>query len=343
MEGETIKEDFWKDSEKAKKISQELGTLKEEFEKWNGFKKDLKHLQEIAELFESAEVGDSLMADFKRSLELLSRKIEKEEILAYLSGEHDKNNAIISIYSGAGGTDAQDWVEMLLRMYLKYCNGDLSSSLGLGFRARVIAVTSGQEAGLKNAIIEVKGKYAYGHLKKENGVHRLVRISPFSAQNLRHTSFAMVDVMPELEDVSGIEINPKDIRTDTYRAGGPGGQYVNKTESAVRVTHIPTGLASTSQAERSQWANRDKAMRLLYAKLQQKLVQEHKKEIDELKGEVVPIEWGRQIRSYVLQPYKMVKDHRTNYETSRAEDVLEGKLDGFIEAELKLKKIDIGS
>ena len=334
MEGETVKEDFWKDSERAKKISKELGGLKEEIGKWKSFQNDLKHLKEIAELFEFSEVRDSLLGDFKKSLGLLEVKVEKEEILEYLSGEHDKGNAVITIYSGAGGTDAQEWVEMLLRMYLKYCNST-------EFRARVIAVTSGQEAGLKNAIIEIKGKYAYGYLKKENGVHRLVRISPFSSQSLRHTSFAMVDVMPELDDVSGIEINPKDIRTDTYRAGGPGGQYVNKTESAVRVTHIPTGLVSTSQAERSQGSNRDKAMQLLYAKLKQRLDEEHKKEVGELKGEIVPIEWGRQIRSYVLHPYKMVKDHRTGYETSHAEDVLEGKLDGFIEAELKLKRLEI--
>ena len=186
----------------------------------------------------------------------------------------------------------------------------------------------------------MRGKYAYGYLKRENGVHRLVRISPFSAQSLRHTSFAMVEVMPELADLASLEIKPQEIQTDTYKAGGPGGQYVNKTESAIRVTHIPTGIVATSQAERSQGANKDRALKLLYAKIQHRLDQEHKKTINELKGEAVPIEWGRQIRSYVLQPYKMVKDHRTEYETTQAEDVLAGNLNDFIEAELKLNKDD---
>ncbi len=259
----------------------------------------------------------------------LEEKIEKEKFLVYFSGRYDKNNAIISIYSGAGGTDAQDWVEMLLRMYLKYCEKT-------GFKTQVIAVTGGQEAGLKNAIIEARGQYAYGHLRRENGVHRLVRISPFSAQGLRHTSFALVEVLPELDNVSAVEIRPQDIKTDTYKAGGPGGQYVNKTESAIRITHVPTGLVATSQVERSQGANKDKAMKLLLAKIQQRLDQEHKKTVDELKGEGVKIEWGHQIRSYVLNPYQIAKDHRTGYETAKVEEVLEGELEGFIEAELKI-------
>ena len=324
-------ENFWQERERAKRISQELADIKDVIEKWHNYESDFKHLNEIVDLLESVGEGDSLHKEFERSLQKLEEKIEKEKFLIYLSGRYDKNNAILSIYSGAGGTDAQEWVEMLLRMYLKYCEKT-------GFKAQVVAVTSGQEAGLKNAIIEIRGKYAYGYLRCENGVHRLVRISPFSSQGLRHTSFALVEVMPEIEEIGNIEIKPQDVRVDTYKAGGPGGQYVNKTESAIRITHIPTGLVSTSQAERSQGTNKDKAMKLLYAKIQQKLDEEHKKTVDELKGGAVPIEWGHQIRSYVLNPYKMVKDHRTGFETTQAEKVLDGELEDFIEAELKHKE-----
>ncbi len=304
--------------------------MKDEVYKWEVYTSDLKHLTEVAELLKDGE-DDSLNKEFRKSLNALERQVSKEETLAYLAGPYDKNDAVISIYAGAGGTDAQDWTEMLLRMYLKYSDKS-------GFKPKVIAVTSGQEAGLKNAIIEVQGKYAYGYLKGESGVHRLVRISPFSSQNLRHTSFALVEVMPELDDIGAIEIKPQDIKIDTYKAGGPGGQYVNKTESAIRLTHIPTGLVATSQAERSQGSNKDKAMKLLVARLKQRLDQEKKEKVDELKGEMVPIEWGRQIRSYVLHPYKMVKDHRTDFESTQAEKILEGELEGFIEAELKIQE-----
>ncbi len=334
MEKETQAEGFWEDKNKAQRISQELGDLKDIVEKWENYGSDFKHLSEIAELVKEVDENDSLRQEFVKSLAKLEEKVEQEKFLVYLSGRHDKSHAILSIYSGAGGTDAQEWVEMLLRMYLKYCEKT-------GFKTQVVAVTSGQEAGLKNAIIEVRGQYAYGHLKGESGVHRLVRISPFSAQGLRHTSFALVEVLPELDNISAIEIKPEDIRVDTYRAGGPGGQYVNKTESAIRITHLPTGLVATSQAERSQGTNKDKAMKMLAAKLRQRLDQEHKKTVDELKGENVKIEWGHQIRSYVLNPYKMVKDHRTGYETTQAEKVLGGELEGFIEAELRaLSKSD---
>lgn len=320
--------DFWQNRMESQKVSQELGHLKEIIEKWGNYQADVKHLTEVAELFGGGNADESLTKEFKRSLEGLAKKIDQEEILVYLSGSYDRSGAAMTIYSGAGGTDAQDWVEMLLRMYLRYCEK-------AGFKTLILAVTAGQEAGLKNAIIEIKGKYAYGHLKRENGVHRLVRLSPFSSQGLRHTSFALVEVLPELDDVSAIEVKTQDVKVDTYKAGGPGGQYVNKTESAIRITHIPTGLVTTSQAERSQGANKDRAMKLLYAKLRQRLDNEHKKTVAELKGGAVPIEWGHQIRSYVLQPYKMVKDHRTGYETTQAEEVLEGNLGSFIEAELK--------
>ncbi len=327
LEQKTAELDFWSNPKQAQKISQELSELKDIVSKWENYQSDIKHLEEVEELFK-ADQSEVLAKEFKRSLELIEQKINKEEVLTYFSGVYDKNNAVVSIYAGAGGTDAQDWAEILLRMYLKYCDR-------VGFKTKIIAVTGGQEAGLKNAIIEVRGQYAYGYLKGENGVHRLVRLSPFSSQNLRHTSFALVEVMPELEDVGEIEINPQDLRVDTYKAGGPGGQYVNKTESAIRIMHLPTGIVTTSQAERSQGANKDTAMKVLAAKIKQRLDREHKQKAEDLKGESVPIEWGRQIRSYVLHPYKMVKDHRTGYETTQAEDVLEGNLQEFIEAELK--------
>ena len=328
LEAEMSVQDFWQNREQAQKATRELGELKEAVEKWAGYQSDLKHLQELAGLLAESGSEEPLSKELERSLNKLAAAVAQEEKLAYFTGKYDRNNAVLSVYAGAGGTDAQDWAEMLLRMYLKYAEKS-------GFRARVLAVTVGQEAGLKNAIMEVRGKQAYGYLKHEGGVHRLVRISPFSAQNLRHTSFALVDVMPELEDVSDLEIKPQDIKTDTYKAGGPGGQYVNKTESAVRVTHLPTGLVATAQSERSQSANKDKAMQLLYAKLQQRLEQEHKEKVEELKGEHVSIEWGHQIRSYVLQPYKLVKDHRTGYETTNVEAILDGELGDFIEAELR--------
>jgi peptide chain release factor 2 len=321
------KPDFWSNQKNAAGISQEVSDIKETIEEWDEINNEASSLGEMIEL---AENDENLAKELEEKLVSLERKIGKEEKLLFLSGEYDRRNALLTIYAGAGGTESQDWVEMLLRMYLRYAEKK-------GFRAKTLAVTAGQEAGLKNATLEIKGKLAYGLLKRENGVHRLVRISPFSSQGLRHTSFAYVEIMPELDDMGEIEIDSKDLRVDTYRASGPGGQYVNKTESAVRVTHIPTGLAASSQSERSQGSNREQAMKMLASRLQHLMEREHKEKIEDLKGEATPIEWGRQIRSYVLHPYKMVKDHRTNYETPRAEAVLDGDLDEFIESALQLK------
>lgn len=251
-----------------------------------------------------------------------------KDLTEKLKGKYDKHNAILSIYAGAGGVDAQDWVEMLLRMYLKYCQNQK-------WPAQVLQIKEGKEAGLKNVTLLVEKDYAYGYLKGEAGVHRLVRLSPFNAAHLRQTSFALVEVLPELTEIKEINIRPEDLKIDTYRASGPGGQYVNKTESAVRITHLPTGLVVACQSERLQGENKKKAMKLLYSKLHQYLLKNKEKEKRELKDQSLAIEWGNQIRSYVLHPYKMVKDHRTGVKSSDPEKVLDGKLDKFIEVEVE--------
>lgn len=266
----------------------------------------------------------------------MEKEIEKEEIKVFLSGKYDKNNAILQIFSGAGGVDAQDWATILLRMYERYCATKrfetkiLSQSFGEG---------GGPEGriGTKSATLEIKGSYAYGFLRKESGVHRLVRLSPFSAKKLRHTSFVLVDVLPEIgkKEQEEIKIKPEDLKLDTFRASGPGGQYVNKRESAVRITHLPTGIVVSSQLERLQGLNKEKAMKVLYAKLYQLKETERKKEMKEIKGEAISASWGNQIRSYVLHPYKLVKDLRTDVESSNVEEVLDGNLEQFIKAEIK--------
>lgn len=259
------------------------------------------------------------------------------ELRIFLPGKYDQGNAILSIYAGAGGQDAQDWVTMLLRMYERY-------SAFKGFKTKILHQSFGEgggpegRIGTKQAVLEIKGKYAYGFLKKETGVHRLVRISPFSTQKLRHTSFALVEVLPEIKfEESEMKLRPEDLKIDFYRASGPGGQYVNKRETSVRITHLPTGVTASCQSERLQGENRKKAEELLLSKLYQLKEEEKKKEISDLKDKKVSIEWGNQIRSYIQHPYQMVKDLRTNLEISRVEEVLDGKLDEFIEAEIKEK------
>jgi len=266
----------------------------------------------------------------------LEKKVEKQEFKMFLSGEYDKNNALLEIFSGAGGQDSQDWATMLLRMYEKYC-------VSKGFKTKILHQAFGQAGGpegrigTKSVTMEINGNYAYGFLKKESGVHRLVRQSPFNAQKLRHTSFALVNVLPELkEDQADIDIRPEDLKMDTFRASGPGGQYVNKTESAVRITHVPTNISVSCQTERLQGKNKERAMKILLAKLHNLKEQNREKELREIKGDLVSASWGNQIRSYVLHPYKMVKDLRTHYESSDPEAVLDGNLDEFIEAELKM-------
>lgn len=331
MEKEAQKPDFWQNKERAAEISQTLVELREEQERFAEFKKELTEMVEFQELKEP-----ELEKELEKKLKQLEKKLEKEEQKIFLSGKYDKGNAVLSIYSGAGGQDAQDWVAMLLRMYERYCERK-----GLHFKLlhQSFGEPGGPEGriGIKSVTLEIKGDYAYGFLKKEAGVHRLVRISPFSSQSLRHTSFALVELLPEISKAEEreIELKPEDIKLETFRASGPGGQYVNRRESAVRVTHLPTKISVSCQSERLQGLNKDKAMKLLRLKLYQLKERERKKELTEIKGRSVSIEWGSQIRSYVLHPYQLVKDLRTGIETSDVTEVLDGNLDNFVEAEIK--------
>jgi len=323
LEKEINRPDFWKDKDKAIKLSQETADFKKEVSDFEELEIELELLKEKS--------SDEQVKEFER-------KLKQKELQIFLSGKYDKGNAILSVYSGAGGQDAQDWTTMLLRMYERY--GQFK-----GFKTKILHQSFGEPGGpegrigIKSVSIEIKGSYAYGFLKKENGVHRLVRISPFSAQSLRHTSFALVEVLPEISeaDEAEIKIKPDDLRIDFYRASGPGGQYVNKRESSVRITHLPTGIVVACQSERLQGENRSKAMQMLASKLYQLQEKERKKEISKIKGEKISASWGNQIRSYVLHPYKLVKDLRTEVETSNPERFLDGNLDEFIEAEIKLK------
>ena len=332
MEKETVKPDFWKDKENAQRISEELGELNEEIELWGGLEKEALEMLEILEMLEK-EKDESLINEIAGKYNDLEKKFKKEETKLFLGGKYDKGNAILSIYSGAGGIDAQDWASILLRMYQRFCENR-------GWLTKTLHHHFGEEQGTKNVTIEVKGKFVYGYLRGEAGVHRLVRISPFSPQKLRHTSFALVEVLPEIDkDIEKeLSIKPEDLKIDLYRASGPGGQNVNRRETAVRITHLPTGFVAACQSERSQLQNRDRAMKLLYAKLYERERKKKEEEERRLKGESLSPEWGSQIRSYVLHPYKMVKDHRTNTEVSDAEAVLDGEIDEFIEANISLIK-----
>lgn len=319
--------DFWKEREKANEISEELVRLKEEV---RGTTAIVKEIEELGEFTSDAARDAELSKELNRQIITLRKEIEGEETKLYFPGPYDAYNAIITIYSGAGGLDAQDWASMLLRMYEMY-------SAEKGYKATLISQSFGEGRGIKEATLEVEGKYAYGYLKHENGAHRLVRISPFSAQKLRHTSFALVEVLPQLPrgSANAIEIKPDDIEVQTFRSSGPGGQNVNKRESAVRIKHLPSGIVVSCQSERLQGENKARAMRLLATKLFARKMREEKEKLEKIRGGFISAEWGSQIRSYVLNPYQMVKDHRTGVETSGVEAVLDGNLDFFIEAEVK--------
>ena len=305
----------------------ELATKRRTAEKWRGLE---KKSADLAELVPLGEADPSLGAEVSAEVESLANSLDKAEFEAAFTSLYDARNAILAIHAGAGGTESQDWAGMLLRMYLRWAERR-------GYRVEIMDTSPGDEAGIKSAVIEVKGGYASGYLKSEHGVHRLVRLSPFDADHARHTSFALVEVMPEAEADTDVKINPEELRIEFYRSSGPGGQNVQKTSTAVRITHVPTGLVVTSQSERSQHQNREIAMRILQARLLDKKLAEQAEELARLKGKHVSAEWGNQIRSYVLHPYKMVKDHRTDYETSSAEAVLDGDLDDFIQAFLRYR------
>lgn len=330
LEKETLNQDFWNDNNNSSKILSKIKKLKD---KVNNFTKIQKQLYDVYEmnLMLLSEFDEGLKTDVLNSTKELIKKIDKLELETFLSDKYDINNAIVTIHPGAGGTESQDWAEMLYRMYTRW-------AIKNNFDIKEIDYLEGDEAGLKSVTFEIIGEYAYGYLKSEKGVHRLVRISPFDAGGRRHTSFASVEVLPEITDDIEIEINPDDLRIDTYRASGAGGQHVNKTSSAVRITHIPTNIVAASQAERSQLQNKETAMKMLKSKLLDLKEKEQKDKIEDLKGDQKDIAWGSQIRSYVFCPYTLVKDHRTNYETGNVEGVMNGEIDEFIDAYLKLNK-----
>ena len=327
LEEGSIAEDFWSDNRRAQAHMQQLNALREEVGTWEGIATQLDDLLGLAHLLEE-EPDEELQVEVAQSIASLEREVEKLQFALMLSGEHDEGNAIVSIHAGSGGVDAQDWAAMLLRMYLRWAERHK-------FRTEVYEYNDGEEAGIKSATIEITGRYAYGYLRSEIGTHRLIRLSPFDAAHRRHTSFAKVEVLPDIEDAIEVTIRPEDIEVDTYRSTGAGGQHVNKTDSAVRMRHIPTGIVVTCQNERSQIQNREVALKLLKARLYELEQKKREEETARLKGEHVQADFGTQIRSVTIHPYNIVKDHRTNAETSDTTGYLDGDIDQFIYAYLQ--------
>ena len=329
LEAETVKEEFWqKDSKETGKILAEIKQIKNKVVQYRKTEQETENLIELTELA-NLDNDEDVAKDIIKSTAKLENEVEKLELQTLLSGKYDKNNAILTLHPGAGGTESQDWAEMLYRMYTRW-------AVKNGYEVKELDYLEGEEAGVKSVTFEIIGENAYGYMKGEMGVHRLVRISPFDAGGRRHTSFASLEVLPEITDDISIDINPDDLRIDTYRASGAGGQHINKTSSAVRITHISTNTVVACQSERSQIQNRETAMKMLKSKLLNLKEKEQKETIDELKGVQKDIAWGSQIRSYVFCPYTLVKDHRTNYEVGNVESVMDGNIDEFIEAYLKM-------
>ncbi len=320
---------FWDNSESAQQVINENNANKETYDQFNHLANGVEELEVMVEMLQE-EPDPEIEAELVAGIKSLREEINTYELSMLLDGPYDRNNAILELHPGAGGTESQDWGSMLLRMYTRWAEQH-------GYQVEVLDYQAGDEAGIKSVTLLIKGHNVYGYLKSEKGVHRLVRISPFDSAKRRHTSFCSVDVMPELDAAIEVDINSDDLKIDTYRASGAGGQHINKTESAVRITHIPTGTVVASQAQRSQLKNREQAMSMLQAKLYQLEVEKQEQEAAALRGEQLEIGWGSQIRSYVFHPYSMVKDHRTNFETGNVQAVMDGDLDGFIDAYLKLK------
>lgn len=334
LESEMQEPEFWNNQERAQKVSQKLKHNTDKIEQFLSLKQQVEDLEVLVDMI-LEEDDESHLPELKNTIDEVGEMLDNARIVALLSGEFDKNNAIISIHAGAGGTEAQDWADMLYRMYTRWIESH-------GYNLTVLDILTDTEAGIKSVTMLVEGENAYGYLKSEKGVHRLVRISPFDAAKKRHTSFASVDVTPEMDDDIDIEINESDIRIDTYRSSGAGGQHVNTTDSAIRITHIPTGIVVSCQNQRSQHSNKDTAMKMLKSKLLEIKKLENKEKIEDIQGKYNQIAWGSQIRSYVFHPYSMVKDHRTNAETANVQSVMDGNLDMFMNEYLKMKSKDNG-
>ena len=325
MEKQSAQPDFWLDQAKAQDIMRRLAEQKKVVGRWRDLE---RRVADIAELISLAEEDVSLQLEIQSEIDEVASHLDELEFQTAFSSEYDDRNAILAIHAGAGGTESQDWTEMLMRMYLRWAERH-------GYKAEVLDISSGEEAGVKSVVMAISGDYASGYLKSEHGVHRLVRLSPFDADHARHTSFVLVEVMPEAKADVDVKIEPDDLKVETFRSSGPGGQHMQKTSSAVRLTHLPTGLVVTCQSERSQYRNKEIALRILQARLLELKLEEHAEEKARLKGKRIAAGWGNQIRSYILHPYKMVKDHRTDYQTSDTDAILDGELDGFITAYLR--------